>query len=108
MYTLATKEQLLKKLNEDECSAITFDAGNLIMVLNLCSNMLNLGNLAEEVQIAYIHKTKTGDINDENCVLTEFGIYETFRRFVYDPQKSPKEIFEALKCQTVLTAQLTT
>ena len=94
-------EDLAKILN-------SFDAGNSIMVSSSFSHMLNLGNLAEEVQIAYIHKTKRGDINDEDCVLTESDIYETFKRFVYDPQKSPKEIFEALKCQTVLTAQLTT
>lgn len=81
----------------------SLDPGNSIVVSSSFSHMLNLGNLAEEVQIAHRRrlKTKSGDIGDENCALTESDIDETFRRLVYELHKSPKEIYDALKCQTV-------
>lgn len=81
----------------------SLDAGNSIVVSSSFSHMLNLGNLAEEVQIAHRRrlKHKTGDIGDENCARTESDIDETFRRLVYELHKSPKQIFEALKNQTV-------
>ena len=81
----------------------SLDPGSSIVVSSSFSHMLNLGNLAEEVQIAFRRrlKNKSGDLGDENCALTESDIDETFRRLVYDLQKSPKQVFEALKCQTV-------
>ena len=66
--------------------------------------MLNLANLAEEVQIAYrrrIKKLKKGDFVDESSAATESDIEETFKRLVSDLGKSPEEIFDALKNQTV-------
>ncbi|KAK1579000.1 hypothetical protein Q3G72_034850 [Acer saccharum] len=66
--------------------------------------MLNLANLAEEVQIAYcrwIKKLKKGDSVDENSATTESDIEETFKRLVGELNKSPQEIFDALKSQTV-------
>lgn len=66
--------------------------------------MLSLANLAEEVQIAHrrrIKKLKTGDFVDENSATTESDIEETLKRLVGDLKKSPQEVFEALKNQTV-------
>lgn len=80
------------------------DAGESIVVASSFSHMLNLGNLAEEVQIAYRRRgrhAKKGDIGDENSALTESDLEETFRRLVKQLKKSPQEIFEALKDQTV-------
>jgi phosphoenolpyruvate carboxylase len=69
------------------------------------SHLLNLANLAEEVQIAYRRRVKQeakkGDIGDENSALTESDLEETFRRLVNQLGKSPVEIFHALKNQTV-------
>ncbi|MCO5572711.1 hypothetical protein L7F22_026470 [Adiantum nelumboides] len=92
-----------EKLEELANVLNSLDPGNSIVVSSSFSHMLNLGNLAEEVQIAHRRrlKTKSGDIGDENCALTESDIDETFRRLVYELHKSPKEIFDALKCQTV-------
>jgi phosphoenolpyruvate carboxylase len=102
-YGSSEGHQDAEKLEDLAVILNSFDAGNSIVVSSSFSHMLNLGNLAEEVQIACRRriKTKSGDINDENCALTESDIDETFRRLVYDLQKSPKEIFEALKSQTV-------
>nr|ANS10067.1 phopsphophenolpyruvate carboxylase [Brassica juncea] len=66
--------------------------------------MLNLANLAEEVQIAYrrrIKKLKKGDFVDESSATTESDLEETFKKLVGDLNKSPEEIFDALKNQTV-------
>lgn len=65
--------------------------------------MLNLGNLAEEVQIAYRRriKLKKGDFADESSATTESDIEETFKRLVGQLNKSPEEVFDALKNQTV-------
>lgn len=66
--------------------------------------MLNLANLAEELQIAHrrrIKKLKKGDFADENSATTESDIEETFKRLVGELNKSPEEIFDALKNQTV-------
>ncbi|KAG0558515.1 hypothetical protein M758_10G031500 [Ceratodon purpureus] len=80
------------------------DPGDNIVVASSFSHMLNLGNLAEEVQIAYrrrVSNAKKGDIGDENSALTESDMEETFRRLIKQCKKTPQEIFEALKDQTV-------
>ncbi len=91
-------EQLGELLN-------TLDAGDSILVASSFSHLLNLANLAEEVQIAYRRRVKQeakkGDIGDENSALTESDLEETFRRLVNQLGKSPVEIFHALKNQTV-------
>ncbi|XP_002992495.2 phosphoenolpyruvate carboxylase [Selaginella moellendorffii] len=76
--------------------------GPAIVIASSLSHMLNLGNLAEEVQIAHRRRVseKSGGIGDENSALTESDIEETFRRLM-KLGKSPQEIFEALKTQTV-------
>ena len=67
------------------------------------SHMLNLTNLAEEVQIAFRRriKLKTREFEDENSAITESDLEETFERLVTELKKSPEEVFEALKAQTV-------
>lgn len=76
------------------------------------SHMLILANLAEEVQIAYRRriKLKKGDFADENSATTESNFEETLKRLVGELKKSPHEVFDALKNQTidlVLTAHPT-
>ncbi|KAF5960125.1 hypothetical protein HYC85_001334 [Camellia sinensis] len=65
--------------------------------------MLNLANLAEEVQVACRRriKLKKGDFADENSAMTESDIEETLKRLVGELKKSPEEVFDALKNQTV-------
>lgn len=65
--------------------------------------MLNLANLAEEVQIVHRRriKKKKGDFADENSATTESDIEETLKRLVVQCKKSPEEVFDALKNQTV-------
>ncbi|KAL0906835.1 hypothetical protein M5K25_025361 [Dendrobium thyrsiflorum] len=65
--------------------------------------MLNLSNLAEEVQIAHRRriKPKKGDFADEASATTESDADETFKRLVGRFKKSPQEVFDALKNQTV-------
>lgn len=65
--------------------------------------MLSLANLAEEVQIAYRRRTKLKkrDISNEALATTESDIEETFKRLVEQLKKSPRQVFEALKNQTV-------
>ncbi|KNA05811.1 hypothetical protein SOVF_186850, partial [Spinacia oleracea] len=93
-----------KKL-EDLGNLITsLDAGDSIVVTKSFSHMLNLANLAEEVQIAYrrrIKKLKKGDLADESSAITESDIEETLRRLVVDMKYSPEEVFDTLKNQTV-------
>lgn len=81
----------------------SLDAGDSIVVTKAFSNMLNLGNLAEEVQIAYRRrsKLKKRDFSDEGSALTESDIEETLRKLVGQLNKSPQEVFDALKNQTV-------
>ncbi|XLS50899.1 hypothetical protein HN51_011576 [Arachis hypogaea] len=78
------------------------DAGDSIVIAKSFSHMLNLANLAEEVQIAYrrrIKLLKMGDFADENSAITESDIEETFKRLVTELKKSPQEVFDALKKQ---------
>ena len=79
------------------------DAWDSIVVAKAFSHMLNLANLGEEVQNAYQRriKLKKGDFAYENFATTESDIEETIKRLVYDLKKSPEEVFDALKNQTV-------
>uniref|UniRef100_A0ACD6AI74 Uncharacterized protein n=1 Tax=Avena sativa TaxID=4498 RepID=A0ACD6AI74_AVESA len=74
-----------------------------IVVASSFSHMLNLANLAEEVQIANRrrNKLKRGDFADEASATTESDIEETLKRLVSDLGKSRQEVFDALKNQTV-------
>ncbi|CAN7074894.1 unnamed protein product [Brassica oleracea var. botrytis] len=105
-----------KKLEELGKVLTSLDPGDSIVISKAFSHMLNLANLAEEVQIAYRHrikKLKKGDFVDESSAATESDIEETFKRHVSDLGNSPEEIFDALKNQTtsyiflVLTAHPT-
>ncbi|XP_015082029.1 phosphoenolpyruvate carboxylase-like [Solanum pennellii] len=91
------------KLEELGSMLTSLDAGDSIVVTKAFSNMLNLGNLAEEVQIAYRRrsKLKKRDFSDEASALTESDIEETFKKLVGQLNKSPQEVFDALKNQTV-------
>lgn len=82
---------------------INLDAGDSIVIAKAFSNMLNLANLAEEVQIAHRRriKSKTGNFADEALATTESDIEETLKRLVTKLKKSPQEVFDALKNQTV-------
>lgn len=104
MYSRVEGQGDLQKLEELGEVLNNLDAGDSIVVASSFSHMLNLGNLAEEVQIAYhrrVKMAKKGDLGDENSALTESDLEETFRRLVNQLKKTPEEIFEALKKQTV-------
>ncbi|XP_019194133.1 PREDICTED: phosphoenolpyruvate carboxylase-like [Ipomoea nil] len=101
-----------QKLEELGRVITSLDAGDSIVVTKAFSNMLNLANLAEEVQIAYRRRSKLKkcDLSDEASATTESDIEETLRRLVGQLNKSPQEVFDALKNQTidlVLTAHPT-
>ncbi|RRT75280.1 hypothetical protein B296_00028278 [Ensete ventricosum] len=91
------------KLDELGNVLMSLDPGDSILVASSFSHMLNLGNLAEEVQIAYRRRNrlKKGDFVDENNATTESDIEETLKRLVEQLHKSPLEVFDALKNQTV-------
>jgi phosphoenolpyruvate carboxylase len=94
----------LEKLSELGDLLNGLDPGDAIVVASSFSHMLNLSNLAEEVQISQrrrVRNAKKGDIGDENSALTESDLEETFKRLVKQLGKTPHEIFEALKNQTV-------
>ncbi|KAL1299642.1 hypothetical protein AAHE18_18G124500 [Arachis hypogaea] len=92
-----------KKLEELGKVITSLDAGDSIVVAKSFSHMLNLANLAEEVQIAHRrrNKLKKGDFVDENNATTESDIEETLKKLVLNLKKSPQEVFDALKNQTV-------
>uniref|UniRef100_A0A0V0I604 Phosphoenolpyruvate carboxylase n=1 Tax=Solanum chacoense TaxID=4108 RepID=A0A0V0I604_SOLCH len=92
-----------KKLEELGNLLTSLDPGDSIVIAKAFSHMLNLANLAEEVQIAYRRrqKLKKGDFADENNATTESDIEETFKKLVEELKKSPQEVFDALKNQTV-------
>ncbi|KAG2681691.1 hypothetical protein I3843_11G156600 [Carya illinoinensis] len=92
-----------KKLEELGSVLTSLDPGDSIVIAKSFSHMLNLANLAEEVQIAYRrrNKLKKGDFADENSAATESDIEETLKRLVAQLNKSPQEVFDALKNQTV-------
>ncbi|KAG6523092.1 hypothetical protein ZIOFF_012945 [Zingiber officinale] len=92
-----------QKLEELGKALTSLDAGDTIVVTKSFSHMLNLANLAEEVQIAHHRriKLKKGDFVDENSAITESDIEETLKRLVVQLNKSKEEVFDALKNQTV-------
>ncbi|KAH6764065.1 phosphoenolpyruvate carboxylase 1 [Perilla frutescens var. frutescens] len=92
-----------RKLEELGRVLTSLDAGDSIVIAKSFSNMLNLANLAEEVQIAYRRriKVKKRDFSNEALATTESDIEETLRRLVEQLKKSPEEVFDALKNQTV-------
>ncbi|CAL0326513.1 unnamed protein product [Lupinus luteus] len=92
-----------KKLEEIGNVITSLDAGDSIVVAKSFSHMLNLANLAEEVQISHRrrNKLKKGNFADETNATTESDIEETLKRLVFDLKKSPQEVFDALKSQTV-------
>ncbi|PQM41559.1 phosphoenolpyruvate carboxylase 2 [Prunus yedoensis var. nudiflora] len=97
------RKQDPKKLEELGKVLTSLDPGDSIVIAKSFSHMLNLANLAEEVQIAYRRriKLKKGDFADEASATTESDIEETLKRLVGDLKKSPEEVFDALKNQTV-------
>ncbi|KAH6780665.1 phosphoenolpyruvate carboxylase 3 [Perilla frutescens var. hirtella] len=92
-----------QKLEELGRVLMSLDAGDSIVIAKSFSHMLNLANLAEEVQIAYRRriKLKKNDFSDEASATTESDIEETLKRLVGQLNKSPEEVFDALKNQTV-------
>jgi phosphoenolpyruvate carboxylase len=93
----------LQKLDELGEMITSLDPGDSIVIAKAFSHMLNLANLAEEVQIAYRRrvKLKKGGFAEENSAITESDIEETLKRLVVDMKKSPAEVFDAIKNQTV-------
>uniref|UniRef100_A0A7N0TYJ7 phosphoenolpyruvate carboxylase n=1 Tax=Kalanchoe fedtschenkoi TaxID=63787 RepID=A0A7N0TYJ7_KALFE len=90
------------KLEELGSVLTSLDAGDSIVLAKSFSHMLNLANLAEEVQIAYRRriKLKKGDFADEASATTESDIEETIRKLV-KMGKTSEQVFDALKNQTV-------
>ncbi|KAJ6334806.1 hypothetical protein OIU77_024901 [Salix suchowensis] len=68
-----------QKLEELGKVMTSLDPGDSIVGTKSFSRLLNLANLAEEVQIAYRRriKLKKGDFGDENSATTESDIEET-------------------------------
>ncbi|PKA66562.1 Phosphoenolpyruvate carboxylase 2 [Apostasia shenzhenica] len=92
-----------KKLDELGNVLTSLGPGDSILLASSFSHMLNLANLAEEVQIACRRriKLKKGDFADEASATTESDIEETLKRLVGQLKKSSQEVFHALKNQTV-------
>eukprot|EP01018_Ginkgo_biloba_P039589 Gb_22236 [translate_table: standard] len=91
------------KLEELGHILMSLEPGDSILVASSFSHMLNLTNLAEEVQIAYRRRIKhqCREFADENSAITESDLEETFKRLVNELGISPTEVFDALKNQTV-------
>nr|AAG42288.1 phosphoenolpyruvate carboxylase [Chloris gayana] len=91
------------RLDELGAKLSGLDPADAITVASSFSHMLNLANLAEEVQIAQRRRSKLkhGDFSDEGSATTESDIEETLKRLVSEIGKSPQEVFDALKNQTV-------
>jgi phosphoenolpyruvate carboxylase len=91
------------RLEELGCRLTGLAPADAIVVASSFSHMLNLANLAEEVQIANRrrNKLKRGDFADEASATTESDIEETLKRLVSELGKSREEVFDALKNQTV-------
>jgi phosphoenolpyruvate carboxylase len=65
--------------------------------------MLNLANLAEEVEMVRQKKmaaSRRGGFADEGSAPTESDIDETIQRLVHGLGKTPREVFDALRTQT--------
>ncbi|KAL0837620.1 LOW QUALITY PROTEIN: hypothetical protein Bca101_089510 [Brassica carinata] len=92
-----------KKLEELGKVLTSLDPGDSIVISKAFSHMLNLANLAEEVQIAYrrrIKKLKKGDFVDESPAATESDIEETFKRHDITPDDK-QELDESLQRETI-------
>nr|AVN87069.1 phosphoenolpyruvate carboxylase 2 [Selenicereus undatus] len=107
LYELAAEYERThdpKKLEELGNIVTSLDAGDSVAVAKSFTHMLNLANLAEDVQMAHPTKVtnlKKGDVVDESLAITDCGIDETLRKLVVDMKISPQEVFETLKNQTV-------
>jgi len=91
------------KLGELGAKLTGLAPADAILVASSILHMLNLSNLAEEVELAHRRrnsKLKHGDFSDEGSATTESDIEETLKRLV-SLGKSPEEVFEALKNQSV-------
>ena len=92
------------RLGELGSKLTSLPPGDSIVVASSFSHMLNLANLAEEVELAHRRrnsKLKHGDFSDEGSATTESDIEETLKRLVSQLGKSREEVFDALKNQTV-------
>ncbi|KAJ8426174.1 hypothetical protein Cgig2_021028 [Carnegiea gigantea] len=79
-------------------------AGDSIAVTKYFTQMLNLANLAEEVQLSHptrIRNLKKGSLTKQILPINESDIEQTLRRLVVDLKIPPQEVFETLKNQTV-------
>ncbi|GBG71386.1 hypothetical protein CBR_g8806 [Chara braunii] len=104
-YTIAAaySESLNLNVLNDLISFIDgLPPANSILIASAFSHMLNLENLAEEVQMALRRRSdvKTGELGDEGNELTESNFTETLAKLL-KLGKSKEEIFEALKSQSV-------
>nr|AIR93775.1 phosphoenolpyruvate carboxylase [Kalanchoe fedtschenkoi] len=92
-----------KKLDELGKLLMSLDPGDSIIITKSFVNMLNLANLAEEVQLAVRRTVKSnkGHFKDESSDATESDIEDTFKKLVGKLKKTPEEIFDAMKNQTV-------
>ena len=75
-----------------------------IVISSSFSHMLNLANLAEEIQMVYQKKmeaSRRGGFADEGSAPTESDIDETIQRLVHGLGKTPREVFDALRSQTI-------
>ncbi|PWZ34529.1 hypothetical protein Zm00014a_039635 [Zea mays] len=92
------------KLGELSAKLTGLAPADAILVASSILHMLNLANLAEEVQITHRRcnsKLKKGGFADEGSATIESDIEETLKRLVSEVGKSHEEVFEALKNQTV-------
>lgn len=99
-----TEPDAAAKLEELGALLTGLDVGDAIMVSSSFSHMLNLANLAEETQMVYEKKMEAcrrGSFADEASVPTESDIDDTFQRLVTGLGKSPQEVFDALRAQTI-------
>ena len=82
----------------------SLDVGDAITLSSSFSHMLNLANLAEEIQMVYQKKmeaSRRGGFADEGSAPTESDIDETIQRLVHGLGKTPREVFDALRSQTI-------
>ncbi|CAM0880335.1 unnamed protein product [Alopecurus aequalis] len=82
----------------------SLDVGDAITLSSSFSHMLNLANLAEEIQMVYQKKmdaSRRGGFADEGTAPTESDIDETIQRLVHGLGKTPREVFDALRTQTI-------
>jgi phosphoenolpyruvate carboxylase len=81
----------------------SLDVGDAITLTSSFSHMLNLANLAEEVEMVRQKKmaaSRRGGFADEGSAPTESDIDETIQRLVHGLGKTPREVFDALRTQT--------